>query len=77
MITEFTGSLLSSAGVLTSAALLVSAALVGGSVFRYQKKQNARDAMGGRISPAKSYWLGLAIFAWFFLPLCLTLPTRS
>jgi hypothetical protein len=53
-----------------------SATLVGASVWQYQRKQNVSHAMGGPISPAKSYWLGFAIFAWFFLPLCLLLPEK-
>jgi hypothetical protein len=53
-----------------------SLALVGGMVFRYQRRQNHAHAMGGPITPAKSYWLAFAVFAWFFLPLCLALPSR-
>lgn len=60
--------------LVTALASAVSASVVGASVFRYQWKQNKAHAMGGPISPAKSYWLGFAIFAWFFLPLCFILP---
>jgi hypothetical protein len=43
-------------------------------VSSYARKQNSSKAMGGPISPAKSYWLGFAVFAWFFLPFCLIVP---
>lgn len=62
-----------SADVAVVVSSVASAAVCAGIVRNYSRKQNSAHAMGGPISPPKTYWLGFAVFAWFLLPLCLIL----
>jgi len=57
-----------SRGVLGAATLALVAYLV-----RFYRRQQRSGELGGRMAPAKAFWLGFAVFSWFVLPAVLAL----
>lgn len=49
--------------------LFILILVLAGVTYVYHWHQNASDSMGGKIAPAKSYWLAFVLFHYFIYPL--------
>jgi hypothetical protein len=49
--------------------LFILIGLLAGMTYAYYRHQNDTQSIGGKISPAKSYWLGFVLFHYFIYPI--------